>query len=84
MAKNLMRVCYKNNAIDKDMWLFWWHKTFKIIMGIMTTNIMLGHIDNEGFNSYTFWSTYIHGIYPYKYNIGKVKYIFSFDNAFLF
>lgn len=22
MAKNLMRVCYKNNAIDKDMWLF--------------------------------------------------------------
>lgn len=28
MVKDVMKVPYKNNAIDKDIWMFLWHTTF--------------------------------------------------------
>lgn len=31
---------------------------------------------------YNPWNIYINDIYPYKNNLGKVQYLFLFDNAF--
>lgn len=36
MTNDLMRVHYKNSKIDEEIWLFLWHRTFKIKTGIMT------------------------------------------------
>lgn len=71
MVRDLMRVRYKNDAIDKGICFFLWQTTFKIITGIKTDNIMPGHIiyseNTDKFHT-------ISGIfilitcYPYKYN----------------
>ena len=41
MVKDLMRVQHKNNATDKEIWLFLWRATFKKITRIMIDNTTL-------------------------------------------
>ena len=43
----------KNDAVDKGIYLFIWHKVLKIITGIMTDNFIPEYIiDSEGIDKF--------------------------------